>query len=110
MTPRDGATLQTGAVTVSIAVRGFRLVAQRARPPFPPPVAGKGHVHFYLDAGSLPKTHSYPPTVAYRSVAGSTYTWTGVGPGRHSFAVQLVGRDHVPLSPQVKDRVTVTVE
>jgi hypothetical protein len=108
--PRDGATLHNGAVTVSVSVKGFRLVEQRVRPPFPRRVAGVGHVHFYLDAGRLPKTHTYPSTVVYRSISATSYTWTGVAAGKHSFAVQLVGKDHVPLSRRVTDRVTVTVE
>jgi len=97
-------------VTVSVAVKGFNVVEQRVRPPFPQPVAGKGHVHFYLDAEAIPTTHSPPTTGAYRSISGTTYTWTGVGPGRHTVAVQLVGKDHVPLTPQAKDQATVTDE
>jgi hypothetical protein len=109
LTPADGQTVQGGAVTVSVSVNGFKVVNQQARPPFPPPVAGKGHVHFYLDTETLPSTHSPPTTGTYRSISATTYTWTGVGRGRHTLAVQLVGKDHVPLSAPVKDRVNVTV-
>lgn len=97
-------------MTVSVSVDGFEIVPQRLRPPFPRPVAGKGHVHFYLDTKRLPVVHGPPATGAYRSVATTTYTWTGVAPGRHSFAAQLVGRDHAPLRRAAKDRVTVDVE
>jgi hypothetical protein len=110
LTPADGRTVHATAVTVSVAVNDFNIVEQRVRPPFPRPVAGKGHVHFYLDAKTIPTTHSPPTTGAYRSISGTTYTWTGLGSGRHALAVQLVGKDHVPLSPQAKDEVTVTVE
>lgn len=109
LTPTDGQTVHGGSVTVSVSVKGFKVVNQQVRPPFPPPVAGKGHVHFYLDTETLPRTHSPPTTGTYRSISMTTYTWTGVGPGRHTFAVQLVGKDHVPLSAPVKDRITVTV-
>jgi hypothetical protein len=108
--PRDGQTVDGRAATVSVSVKGFKVVNQRVRPPFPPPVAGKGHVHFYLDTKKLPTTHSPPATGTYRSMSDTTYTWTGVAPGRHSLAVQLVGKDHAPLSPPVKDRITVDVE
>ena len=105
-----GGTVSGPRVTVSVSVRGFDVVEQRVRPPFPRPIAGKGHVHFYLDTKRLPREHGPPATGAYRSTSTTTYTWTGVAPGRHSLAVQLVGKDHVPLSPPVKDRVTVAVE
>jgi hypothetical protein len=108
--PRIGQIVNGHAVTVSVSVEHFRIVEQRTRPPFPPPVAGRGHVHFYLDTETLPTTHGPPASGAYRSIAGMSYTWTGVARGKHSFAVQLVGKDHAPLSPPVKDRVTVVVE
>jgi len=97
------------AVTVSVVVKAFKLVNQRVRPPFPPPVAGQGHVHYYLDTKSLPTTHSRPATGVYRSIPATDYTWTGVAPGKRSFAVQLVGRDHAPLTPPVTDRITLDV-
>ena len=108
--PAAGGAVRGDAVAVSVAVRGFEIVRQRPRPPFPPPSAGKGHVHFYLDTERLPRRHGPPTTGAYRSTSTTSYTWTGVAPGRHSLAVQLVGRDHVPLSPPVSDRITVDVE
>lgn len=108
--PAEGSTIHGGAVTVSVTVKRFELVRQRVRPPFPAPVPGQGHVHFYLDADGLPTTHSPPATGTYRSVSETSYTWTGVAPGRHSLAAQLVGRDHAPLRPPAKDRVAVTVE
>ena len=95
---------------MKVRVDNFRIVEQRVRPPFPPPAAGRGHVHFYLDTKRLPTRHGPPETGAYRSVATTSYTWVGVPPGRHSFAVQLVGKDHVPLRPQAKDRIAVEVE
>jgi hypothetical protein len=108
--PSDGEVVHTGAVTVSVSVTGFRVVSQRTRPPFPRPLPGRGHIHFYLDTRKLPATHSPPATGSYRSLSLRTHTWTGLLPGRHSLAVQLVGRDHAPLRPQVKDRLTVVVE
>lgn len=107
--PRAGRPVQGPAVTVSVGVEGFEVVEQRVRPPFPSPVRGKGHVHYYLDTKKLPRVHGSPATGAYRSLSSTTYTWPDVPPGRHTFAVQLVGKDHVPLSPQVKDRITLRV-
>jgi hypothetical protein len=103
-TPRAGATVHGSTIRVSVSLRNFKLHEQ-----FRPPVAGQGHVHFYLDVEKLPTTHAYPSPVPYRSISGSSYAWAGVRSGRHVVAVQLVGNDHVPLRPPVTDRVTVTV-
>jgi hypothetical protein len=108
--PTSREAVPAGAVTVSVSVKGFKVVAQRVRPPFPPPERGEGHIHFYLDTVALPTTHSAPATGSYRSISGRSYTWPDVGRGRHSFAVQLVGKDHAPLPAPVKDRITLLVE
>lgn len=107
--PPNGRTIRGGDVTVRVAVDGFELVRQRTHPPFPPARAGRGHVHFYLDTEALPTLHGPPRTGTYRSVSTTSYTWAGLTPGRHSLAVQLVGRDHAPLRPAAKDRITVDV-
>jgi hypothetical protein len=104
LAPRAGSTVHGSRIRVSVLMKGFKVHEQ-----FQPPVAGEGHVHFYLDVKKLPTTHTYPSPVRYRSISGTAYTWTGVSRGRHTVAVQLVGNDHVPLRPPVKDRVTVTV-
>ena len=105
LTPRASSTVHGRSIRVSVSVKGFDPRHEQ----FQPPVAGEGHVHFYLDVKRLPTTHVYPSPVPYRSISGTAYTWTGVSPGRHTVAVQLVGNDHVPLRPQVTDRVTITV-
>jgi hypothetical protein len=105
VTPRAGSTVHGSSVRVSVSVKGFKVVDKQFRAPVP----REGHVHFYLDVKTLPTTHVYPSPVPYRSISGTTYTWTGVSPGRHVVAVQLVGNDHVPLRPQAKDEVTITV-
>jgi hypothetical protein len=105
MTPKAGSTVHGRTVRVSALVKGFNALHEQFRPP----VAREGHVHLYLDVKTLPTTHTYPSPVPYRSISGTSYIWTGVSPGRHTVAVQLVGNDHVPLRPPAKDRVTVTV-
>lgn len=105
LTPRADSTVHGRSIRVSVSVKGFN--PRHAQ--FRPRAAGEGHVHFYLDVETLPTTHVYPSPVPYRSISGTTYTWTGVSPGRHVVAVQLVGNDHVPLRPHVKDRVAITV-
>ena len=104
--PANESTLPAGDVELAALVERFRVVDRQ----FQPPVEGEGHVHFYLDVDELPTTHVRPGTVEYRSVSRTTYTWPDVPPGEHTFSVQLVGNDHVPLDPAAKDEVKVTVE
>lgn len=106
VTPEAGSTIHERSITVSVSVRRFKVVDKQ----FGRPVAREGHVHFYLDVKTLPRTHTYPSPVPYRSVSETSYTWTGVSPGRHIVAVQLVGNDHVPLRPPATDRVVITVD
>ena len=108
--PKSGATIRGGQVRASVSIDNFDVVEQRVRPPFPGPVEGKGHIHFYLDTMRLPTEHGPPATGAYRSVTTPSYTWTGLAPGRHSLAVQLVGKDHVPLRPPARDSLSVVVK
>jgi hypothetical protein len=90
---------------VSVSVKGFNVVNKQFRRP----AAKEGHLHFYLDVSTLPKTHIYPSPVHYHSISSTTYTWTGVSRGRHTVAVQLVGNDHVPLRPPATARVAIMV-
>lgn len=105
LTPKAGSIVHGRAIRVSVLVKDFNPRHQQFRPP----MAREGHVHFYLDVKTLPTTHTYPSPVPYRSISGTSYTWSGVGAGRHTVAVQLVGNDHVPLRPAAADRVAVTV-
>jgi hypothetical protein len=105
VTPKAAATIHGRSIRVSVSVKGFNPRHQQFRPP----ASREGHVHFYLEVKTPPTTHMYPSPVPYRSISGTTYTWSGLGPGRHTVAAQLVGDDHVPLRPAVTDRVTVTV-
>lgn len=105
-TPEAGSTLHGRSIRVSVVVKGFEVVHKQ----FQRPVAGEGHIHLYLDVKTLPRTHTYPSPVPYRSISETSYTWTGVSPGRHTVAVQLVGNDHVPLRPPATDRVAITVD
>jgi hypothetical protein len=103
--PVDGSTIRGGTVELVAVVSLFEVVAKQ----FQAPVPGEGHVHFYLDVEDLPTTHARPATGSYSSVSRTTYTWPDVEPGEHTFAVQLVGNDHVPLRPPARDEVRITV-
>lgn len=108
-TPEDGATVAAGGVEVTVDASDFQVVNKLGQDP----VAGEGHVHFYLDVDEIPTTPGQPAVTAegtYHAEATTSYTWPDVGAGTHTFAVQLVNNDHTPLEPPVTAEVTVTVQ
>lgn len=107
--PADGATVPAGDVTVTVEASNFEVVDRLNADPAP----GEGHVHFYMDVDQIPTTPGQPAVSAqgtYHASATTSYTWTDVAPGEHTFAVQLVNNNHTPLDPPVVAEVTVTVE
>jgi hypothetical protein len=108
--PTDGSQVTAGSVTVIASVQNFDIVNKLGQPPVP----GEGHIHFYLDVKKIPTTPDKPAITAdaktYHAVATKSYTWTGVKPGKHTFAVQLVNNNHTPLSTPVTAEVTVTAK
>jgi hypothetical protein len=109
--PANGATVSAGNVTVTAVVTNFNVVDKQGEAK----VAGQGHVHFYMDVSPLPSNASAPaippgvPASNWAHVSGTTYTFSNVTPGQHTFAVQLANNDHTPVFPIVTDSVTVTV-
>ena len=107
--PADGATGPAGDVTVTVEASNFEVVDRLNADPAP----GEGHVHFYMDVDQIPTTPGQPAVSAqgtYHASATTSYTWTDVAPGEHTFAVQLVNNNHTPLDPPAVAEVTVTVE
>jgi hypothetical protein len=106
----NGDIVEAGDIEVDLDVGDFEVVDKLGDPP----VAGEGHVHFYLNAGEIPTAPGQPAVTdsetTYHAEATTSYTWLGVRPGEHVFAVQLVNNDHTPLDPPVTDEVTITVE
>jgi len=45
----------------------------------------------------------------YAAVMDTTYTWSNVAPGNHTFSVQLVNNDHTPLATPVVATIAVSV-
>lgn len=107
--PTGGAALTAGNVEVVIEVTGFSIVNKLGQPA----VAGEGHVHYFIDVSPLPTEPGKPAITAdertYHATTGTTYTWTNVALGQHTFAVQLVRNDHTPLEPPVTASVSVPV-
>jgi hypothetical protein len=110
LSPQDGATVPAGDVTVTIRAGNFRIVDKQGRANVP----GEGHVHFYMDAGTVPSSPGSPaipsvPDIRWARVAGTEYTFTDVPPGTHTFTVQLVNNDQTPVIPPMYRSLTVTV-
>ena len=99
-----------GDVTVTAMVGGnFTVVDKQGNASVP----GEGHVHFYMDVSPLPSDPTKPaiptdPNAAWAHVSGTTYTFTNVTPGQHTFAVQNREQRPHAHSPIVTENVTVT--
>ncbi len=105
--PREGATLEPGNITLTIAVNYFNLMA-----PGGDPVSGEGHIHYYLDV-DIPTTPGQPAVTepgTYKATPDTSVTWENVALGEHTFGVQLVNNNHTPLDPPVTAAVMVTVK
>lgn len=108
--PLENQTIRTGDITVRVNVNHFRTVDRQGEADAP----GEGHIHFYLDVDPMPDTPGQPavpadPNATWAHISVTSHTFYGVGPGAHTFAVQLVNNDHTPVEPAVSDEVNVTV-
>jgi len=109
--PQNGATLSAGDVQVNAQVSNFNVVDKQGQAN----VAGEGHLHFYMDVTPIPSDPAKPAIPAdakavWAHVSGTSYTFTNVPAGTHTFTVQLANNDHTPVSPLVTASVTVTVK
>ena len=112
--PKDGATVSAGNVKVSAKVTGdanrFKIVNKLSQPK----VAGEGHIHYYLDAGTIPTAAGKPAVTAegtFHAVPDVADTWVNVTPGKHTLVAQLANNDHTPLEPPVVSKaVIITVK
>jgi hypothetical protein len=109
--PANGASIPRGNVTVIISATHFSIVDKLGEAN----TRGEGHVHYYLDATSIPTASGTPAIpangtyAAWAPVAGTSHTFTNVTPGTHTFTVQLVNNDHTPYVPPATANSTVTV-
>jgi plastocyanin len=104
---QDAVVPGSNGVAVSVNVQHFDLVNST----WETNTNGQGHLLYYLDATvptepgqpAMTSTGTSDPTI------NTTYVWTDVPPGNHTFAVQLVNNDNTPLGPLVYDQVDVFV-
>lgn len=99
--------ISAGDISISVQVSNFEVL----NGPEESNVSGKGHLIYYMDVpvptyyyhSAISKANSF--AVAY----DTTYTWRGVTPGEHTFAVQLVNNDDTPLAAPAVDTITLSV-
>ena len=107
ITPADGISRQAGDITVSALALNFKLTDKLGQAL----TAGEGHLHYFMDVDA-PTTQGVPAVTAagtYAASAATTYKWTNVAAGTHTFSVELVNNDHTPLNPPVIAKSTITV-
>ena len=71
----------------------------------------EGRIIYYMDA-SVPVYYAHSAISkagTYAISEETSYTWTGVTPGEHTFSIQLVDKNNTPLPAPVVDSVTIQV-
>jgi plastocyanin len=107
VSPRDGAILPAGDITVTAQAANFNTVDKLGQAN----AQREGHFHYFLDVDA-PTTPGKPAVTApgtYAATASDTYTWPNVGPGMHTLSVELINNDHTPIDPPVVAKVMITV-
>lgn len=93
VSPANGETLYTDQVKVAVTAFHHQLEDFRQHAQV---MAGQGHIHVWLD------TDPADPKLAYKMINGEPAVFDNVSPGTHQLMVQLVGNDHKPITPEVK--------
>jgi plastocyanin len=94
--PKEGEVIAGDKVTVNTKVTDFLLSDFRTKNTL---AAGEGHIHIWLD------TDVTNPKLAYKQVDDQPATFDNLKPGDHTLTVQLVGANHKPIQPAVKQVV-----
>jgi hypothetical protein len=107
LSPRDGAMVTSGNVTISVEVDNFNLVQK----PSEPPLSNEGHLIYFLDveAPTNPGGPALTDNGTFASETSLSHTWLNVAPGIHTFSVELVNDDNSPLIPAVVAKVSIAV-
>ena len=106
--PEDGTSLPEGNVNISVDVSNFELVDKMGQPN----EEGEGHIYYYMDVDppTTPGDTAATDRGSHFATSDTSYTWTDVPQGTHTFAVQLVNNDHTVLDPAATDTIEVSVE
>lgn len=105
--PKEGAVLKTNNVNISAKVQNFNLIKGSGVQN----TTGGGYINYYMDVPA--PTASGKPTFTasgtYAQSGNTSYTWKNVSAGMHNFSIELVNSNNTPLTPPVKDIVTVNM-
>ena len=107
MLPLNEQSVETGNVTVSAMAFNTTLVNKIGQAN----VSSESHLLYFMDRDPIasPGQPAIPATGAYGVSANTTWTFSNVAPGTHTFSVELVNNDNTALNPVVSSKVTVTV-
>lgn len=107
VSPTYGGAVSAGNVTVHVRLLNYPVVAESGADR----VAGQGHLHYYLDRAPpiVPGEPAITQPGTYGSSESTSFVWSNVSAGVHTFGVELVNGDDTPLSPVVRDQVQVMV-
>jgi hypothetical protein len=104
-------TAPTGAAAGDVVIRAdvanFNLTDEAGNINAP----DQGHIIYYLDT-NVPTYYDHSatsPAGTFAIASDTSHTWSGVTPGEHTFAVQLVKADDTPLPAPVTDSITINV-
>lgn len=93
---------------VAVSTRDFTVV-DVSNQTSPQNVAGEGHFIYYMDidAAVVGKINLTPGSaaVAYKT----SYLWKNVQPGYHTFSVQAVNNDNLPLNPPLVYKIAINL-
>lgn len=99
--PKQGETIRGTTVAVTTQVTDFQLTDFTKKNQ---PAEGEGHIHIWLDSDIN------NPKIAYKQINAEAAVFENVSPGEHTLTVQLVGNNHQPIRPAVKQVITFRTE
>jgi len=105
--PTSGGSVAGPNITVTISVQNFNIVNRFGQAS----VAGEGHVHYFMDVTppTTPNIEAFTHPGIYAASVNTSYVWTNVTPGAHTFSAELVNNNHTSLQPAVAVSVSITV-
>jgi len=105
--PSAESTVSGSSVIIKVFIEFFSIAGKTGLPNVP----GEGHIVYYRDVEPPLKAGESALTAAgsYIVTTETSYMWTGISPGEHTFWVQLVNNDNTPLQPPAAVYVPVTV-
>jgi hypothetical protein len=105
VSPAEGDTV-SGDVTIVMTSEGVTIEKANSTR-----VEGVGHYHLFVDTTATPDGEVIPPATArmiHIGTGDSTYTLTGLAPGRHEVIAVIGYGDHAAM-PSRRDTVTFVV-